>query len=119
MEVLYNTHSLDGRKRLIATKDIAKGTLIRNIIPGVDTAPINGQKHLSHILNSFESEDEKIDLIHHCFDINGMLQEIIGDSQHIRHESSEKSNIARSKGRRSKIHIPKLYIRDLLFLLLF
>ena len=109
MEVLYDTHSLDGRKWLIATKDIAKGTLIRNIIPGVDTVPINGQKHLCHILSSLEFEDEKIDLIHHFFDINGMLHEIIDDSQNICHENSEKSNIARSKGRRSIFQIPMLY----------
>jgi len=97
MEVLYRIQSLDGRKRLIATKDIAKGYLIRNVFPGVDTVPISGQKHLRHILCSLKSEDEKIDVLHHCFDINGILHEIIDDSQHICHESSEKSNIARSK----------------------
>ena len=109
MEVLYRTQSLDGRKRLIATKDIANGSLIRNIVPGVDTVPISGQKHLSHILYSLKSEDEKIDLLHHCFDINGTLHEISDDSQCICHESSEKSNIARSKGRRSIFQIPMLY----------
>ena len=113
MEVLYRIHSLDGRKRLIATKDIAKSTLIRNIVPGVGTVPISGQKHLIPMLVSLESEAEKIDLLHNCFDINGMLHEIIDDSQYIRHESSEKSNIARSKGRRSIIHIPNPYIRKL------
>jgi len=98
MEVSYNIKSMQCRKGIFAARDIAKGTLVREIGEGVNTVPISGQKHFYQLLNSLGSEVEKVKWIHHCYDVNGTLHEIIDDSQHIHHENGEKCNIARSKG---------------------
>ena len=99
MEVSYNIKSMQCRKGIFAARDIAKGTLVRKIGDGVNTVPISGQKHFCQLLNSLGSEVEKVKWIHHCYDVNGTLHEIIDDSQHIHHENGEKCNIARSKGK--------------------
>ena len=107
MEVPFHLESLNCRKGIFATRDIAKGTLVRKIVCGLNAVPISGQKHFCQLLNSMESEDEKVKWIHHCYDIDGTLHEIIDDSQHIHHENGEKCNISRFKGNENLHNLDK------------
>ena len=100
MEVPYVLETIENRKRILATKDISKGTLVRKLVPGVQTVPITGQKHFRQLLQSLKFDDEKVRFIDHCYNIDDMLHEVIDDSKHIRHDLGQLSNIARLKGRK-------------------
>ena len=100
MEVAYVLESIENRKRIIATRDILKGTLVRKFVPGAHTVPISGQKHFRQLLQSLKFDDEKVRFIDHCYNIDDTLHEVIDDSQHIRHDHGQLSNIARLKGRK-------------------
>ena len=98
MEVPYILESIESRKRILATRDISKGTLVRKLVPGVQTVPISGQKHFRQLLQSLKFDDEKVRFIDYCYNIDDTLHEIIDDSKHIRHDHGQLSNIARLKG---------------------
>ena len=100
MEVPYVLESIENRKRLLATRDVLKGTLVRKLVPGVQTVPITGQKHFRQLLQSLNFDDEKVRFLDHCYNIDDTLHEVIDDSQHIRHDHGQLSNIARLKGRK-------------------
>ena len=100
MEVPYVLEYIENRKRILATKDISKGTLVRKLIPGVHTVPISGQKHYRQLLQSLKFDDEKVRFIDHCYDIDDTIHEVIDDSKHIRHDHGQLSNIVRLKGRK-------------------
>ena len=100
MEVPYFLESIEFRKRILATRDISKGALVRKLVPGVHTVPISGEKHFRQLLHSLKLYDEKLNLLDHCYDICDSLHEVIDDSQHIRHDHGQLSNIARLKGRK-------------------
>ena len=108
MEVPYILESIENRKRILATRDISKGTLVRKLVPGVHTVPISGQKHFCQLLQSLKFDEEKVRFIDHCYDIDDKLHEVMDDSKHIRHEHGQLSNIARLKGR--KICLSKFMI---------
>ena len=98
MEVLYHIEKRKSTTGIFATKDIAKGTLVRKIIPGVNTHPIKGQKIFCQYLSSIKSDEEKVEWINHCFDLDGTLHEVIDDSKHINHGNTRDCNISRGTG---------------------
>ena len=101
MEVLYHVEIRKSKRSIFATKDIATGTIVRKIVPGVNTQPIKGQTMFCQFLNSIDSDEEKVEWINRCFDVRGTLHEVIDDSKHINHGNSRQCNISRGTG----IHI--------------
>ena len=98
MEVPYRVEERQSRMVVLAMQDIAKGTLIRKISPGVNTKPIKGQTMFCQYIDSLQYDDEKVEWVHRCYGLNGTFHELIDDSRHMNHGKLGECNISRGQG---------------------
>ena len=98
MEVPYCVEHTQSGVGVFALQNISKGTLVRSMLPGVNTLPCNRQTMFQHLLVSLKSNDERIKWINRCYNLNGTIHEVLDATKYINHDNGDNVNIKRGQG---------------------